>query len=172
MFYLIQHNIFFFYTSMFRLQWDNNLWSIKEDYLRNISVFLFIQWKSLVSKLVLVTNILFLLLTNILHYFLLCSIKESKWYRFETTWGWVDDDRFQSLKHSFIRFVQTADLFQNQVNGSLYEWALNHWFSQFVQHVHSFRNETLLARRCTTVQGGIPESRLCDIPGVFLRISV
>ncbi len=50
---------FFFFTQTFRLQWHNNLWSIKEDYLRNISVFLFIQWKSLVTKLVWLPTLFF-----------------------------------------------------------------------------------------------------------------
>ncbi len=122
--------IYIFYTSMFRLQWDNNLWSIKEDYLRNISVFLFIHWKSLVSKLALVTNILFLLLTNILHYFLLCSIKESKWYRFETIWGWVDDDRI-------VLFGWTITLLFNLIFSEVI-LCVSHW------NIHSFDSFKLL----------------------------
>ncbi len=52
--------------------------------------------------------------------------------------------RWMCLSHSFIRFVQTADSFRNEVNVSLYERAFDQWFTQFVQNADSFRNESPL----------------------------
>ncbi len=37
------------------------------------------------------------------------------------------------MSHSFTRFIQTADSFRNEVNGSLYEWA----FESLVHTIHS-----------------------------------
>jgi len=39
------------------------------------------------------------------------------------------------LSHSFNRLIQTADSFRNEVNGSLFEWAID----LLVQLIHSFK---------------------------------
>lgn len=59
-----------------------------------LSIFSFIQWKSMESKVVLALNDFHCMDKNSsLKYLLLCSIEERKFYRFGMTLGWVNDDK-------------------------------------------------------------------------------
>ncbi len=47
------------------------------------------------------------------------------------------------MSHSFIRFVQTADSFRNEVNGSLYEWS-------FESLIHTIRSNGRFIQKLNT----------------------
>ncbi len=36
------------------------------------------------------------------------------------------EKKYESFRHLFKRFVQTADSFKNEPSASLYDWLLNH----------------------------------------------
>ncbi len=58
--------------------------------------------------------------------------------------------KYESFRHLFKRFVQTADSFKNEPSASLYDWLLNHWFDRYIASYVNGWNTAYVTQKCAT----------------------